>query len=98
MCLKLLKYNVSTQVYNGSEQIISAPWINAFTIHNTGTTNVINEGDVISPGGSKTVGGNYGEIYDGRIIIMFQTPTPAPPVVTNLCVVIQKFYTNIEKA
>jgi hypothetical protein len=87
-----LKYNISTQTYNNVQKVQWDRWLNGFTLHNTGNTILSFNNDPIQPGGSKTVGGNFGEIYGGRIDIQFITPSPAPSTINNAVVITQKFY------
>lgn len=91
MC-KYLPYNISTQVYDGTKQVIVEKLVNGFSIHNTGTTDLYFNGDRIGPGESKTVGGNTGEIYSGKISLYYRIPTPAPATIINMCTVTQKYY------
>lgn len=95
MCFKILRYNVSSQTYSNVTDVQWDKYLNGFFIHNTGNTLLIFNNDVLQPGDTKTVGGNYGEIYDGRINLMFRLPTPAPLTPENEVIVTQKFYTNI---
>lgn len=92
----LLPYATSEQTYTGVKNVQWAEYLNAFSIHNTGNTIVVFRGDPIPPGASKSIGGNRGEVYTGRLDIMFQLPSPAPPTPINSCVVTQKYY-QIEK-
>jgi hypothetical protein len=88
----LLRFNTSVQQYTGPQQVVVAENLNGISVKNEGTTNVIFQGDTLLPGDSKSIGGNFGEVYDARIDLWFITPTPAPAVVNNLAVVTQKFY------
>jgi hypothetical protein len=88
----LLRFNTSVQQYQGPKQVVIASYLNAISVKNEGTTLVIFQGDTLQPGESKSIGGNFGEIYDSRIDIFFQTQVPAPAVINNLAVVTQKFY------
>lgn len=97
MCLKILVYSTSTYVYQTAEDVQWSKWLNGYSVHNIGNTNLIINGDTIPPDGSKTVGGNYGEIHQGNIAVQFRVPTPAPMNPMNMVVVTQKFYTNLDK-
>lgn len=87
-----LPYNTVTNVYQDPYQIQWARFLNGFLIHNTGNTIVLFNGDQIQPGESKSIGGNYGEIYVGRLSVRFITPTPPPVPVINEVIIDQKFY------
>lgn len=97
MCLVLLKYNVATYQYTEGQDLRIDKYCNSFLVHNTGTTNIYASGDLIIPGGSKTYGGNYGEIFVGPMEIIFRVPVPAPGTITNQATITQKFYTNIDE-
>lgn len=88
----LLRFNTSIQQYQGPQQVVVAEYLNAISVKNEGTTLVKFQGDTLQPGESKSIGGNYCEVYDARVDISFITQTPAPPVITNLAVITQKFY------
>lgn len=66
--------------------------VNGVSVHNTGNTIVLCNEDPLQPGESKTIGGNWGEIFTGRIFIRFILPTPAPAVPVNQATVTSKFY------
>jgi hypothetical protein len=86
---KLLQYNVSVQEYDRSQSVPKEPLCNGFIVRNVGTSGMTINGDALATGESKTVGGNRGEVYVGRIDISFDNAG------TNLCIVTQKFYLNI---
>lgn len=90
---KLLQYNISTQVYNGSQDVPTMDFCNGFSVRNVGTNNVIVMGDTLAPNESKSFGGNRGEIFVGRIDIKF----PPSAILTNLCLVTQKYYMNVPR-
>lgn len=94
MCLKLLHYNVATYQYVSPQDLRIDRFCNGLLIHNVGTTYLYANGDVIIPGGSKTIGGNYGEIFTGPLELKFVTQSPAPGTITNMATITQKFYTN----
>lgn len=92
MCFTFIKYTISTQVYSADQQVVWEKNLNGFSIHNTGTTQLLFNQDLLEPGESKTIGGNIGEVFEGRIFLTFQTQTPAPPVIINQVTVTQKYY------
>lgn len=81
-----------TGVYTRPQEVQWQKWLNGFFIHNTGTTNVIFGGDLLQPGDSKSFGGNWAELYLGRLDFFFQIPVPAPPTITNQVRITQKYY------
>lgn len=87
-----LRYNQATQIYTSVQQVQWDKYLNGFEIYNSGNTNVYFNNGIIPPGGSKTFGGNFGEIYAGRLDINFRTPSPAPSTIINEVTVTQKFY------
>jgi hypothetical protein len=89
---KFLRYNVTTQKYSVVTDVQWDKYLNGFMIHNTGNTNLYYNQQLIVPGASETVGGNFGEIYGGRIELMFRLPTPAPVTPANEVTIQQKFY------
>jgi hypothetical protein len=91
MC-KFYEYNISTQVYDGTKHVVVERFVNGFSIHNTGTTDLYFNGDRIQPGESKTVGGNAGEVYAGKIDLYYRVPSPAPAIIINMATVTQKYY------
>jgi hypothetical protein len=66
--------------------------LNGFTVKNSGTTFCQVNDDTLVPGESKSFGGNWGELYNGRLYVRFVTQTPPPLTVVNLCFVTQKYY------
>jgi hypothetical protein len=86
---KLLQYNISVQVYNGTEDIPTMDFCNGFTVRNIGTSNLVVNGDQLAPNESKAIGGNRGEIFVGRIYITFNGAG------NNLALITQKFYMNV---
>jgi len=97
MCLTFIKYNVSTQVYTAPGDVRLDDWCNGVLIHNTGTINLLANGDLILPGASKTIGGNLGEIFTGPLTIIYQPQTPAPATVINQVTITQKWYKPFDK-
>jgi hypothetical protein len=85
-------YNTTTQEYRSLRSVPVDARCNGFTVNNAGTTIVTLNGEPLQPGQSKTVGGNEGEIYVGRIDLAFYTPSPAPSTIVNSAWVTQKFY------
>jgi hypothetical protein len=88
----LLKYNTSVKKYSSAYNIQWDQYLNGFEVFNSGTTDLYLNNSLIPPGESKSIGGNYGEVYCGRLDIKFVTPSPAPPTVTNEMEITQKFY------
>lgn len=87
-----LPWDQMTGVYQLPQEVQWQKWLNGFYVHNTGTTNIIFGGDLILPGASKSFGGNWAELYLGRLDFFFQIPTPAPPTITNQVRITQKYY------
>lgn len=85
-------YNTTTQEYKSLRSVNVDKLCNGFIVNNAGTTIVTLNGEPLQPGQSKTVGGNEGEIYVGRIDLAFIIPSPAPTVINNSAWVTQKFY------
>lgn len=88
---KLLQYNISVQVYISPQQVPVMEFCNGYTVRNTGTSNVVIQGDVLAPNESKAVGGNRGEIYVGRLDLNFAGAG------NNSCLITQKYYLNIPR-
>lgn len=86
---KLLQYNLSVQIYSVDVQIPVMNFCNGFTVRNVGTANVVVMGDTLAPNESKSVGGNRGEIYVGRMDLRFTGAGTRQALVT------QKYYMNI---
>jgi len=86
MCQKPLRFNFNTQVYTANQQISLDPLCNSVSVKNQGTSTVEFQGDELQAGESKTIGGNFAEVLDGRVDITF---TGAG---TNKMAVTQKFY------
>lgn len=84
--IKALRFNFSTQVYTSTIEIDVDEWCNSISVKNNGASTLIFQGDILGPGEFKTIGGNYGEVLEGRIDIRF-TGAGA-----NLAAVTQKFY------
>lgn len=96
MCqLQFLEYNISTLIYSQADQIRIVDKCNGMLLHNTGTTNLIVNGDLLTPGQSKTIGGNVGELFTGPLAVRFTVPIPAPTTITNQVTVTSKFYTRV---
>jgi hypothetical protein len=88
---KLLQYNLSTQIYAVQCEVPVMENCNGFTVRNVGTANVIVMGDTLAPNESKSVGGNRGEIFVGRIDLKFSGAG------TTLALITQKYYMNIPR-
>jgi hypothetical protein len=69
--MKLLIYNTNTFTFAAGVNAPLDPYCNGIIVENLGTSILVFQGDPIQPGNSKTIGGNYGEIYVGRIDILF---------------------------
>lgn len=89
---RAMMYNTSTQEYTLQRSVVVGKLCNGFSVKNAGTTILVLNGEPLQPGEAKTVGGNEGEVYVGRIDITFQIQTPAPTPITNSAWVTQKFY------
>ncbi len=86
--IQAVAYNFASQVYTSNIQIDIDPWCNGMTVRNAGTSNIIFQGEEITPGLSVAIGGNFAEVIRGRMDLSF---TGAG---TNIAVVRQKFYLN----
>lgn len=89
---KALRYNIDVQEYRALRSVNVDKLCNGVSVNNAGTTIVTWNGEPIQPGATKTVGGNEGEVYIGRIDLAFYMPSPAPGVIVNSAWVTQKFY------
>ncbi len=90
------KYNFQVNYYNQSGFVEVTRGCNSITFTNTGQDPVEVNGMILYPGtpgtqlgDSRTIGGNEGEIFVGRITVTFQT------VVAPQLEIIQKFYTEL---
>jgi hypothetical protein len=90
----LLGYNTSVQTYKRAKQVVIDRLCNGVVIKNAGNTLVVIQSDTLQPGESKSIGGNSGEVFIGRVDINFQLPAVIPVPVVNLVQVTQKFYTG----
>ena len=88
---KLLQYNISVEIYAIPGQVPTMDMCNGFDVRNIGTANVTVNGDQLAPNESKSVGGNRGEIYVGRIDLGFNGAG------TQIALVTQKYYMNIPR-
>lgn len=86
-----LCYDTSTQTYSNAQDVQWADLLNGFVIHNSGTNLLFFNNDPIPAGSSKSYGGNYGEVYKGRLSIRFQLALP-PAGTINQVVITQKYY------
>jgi hypothetical protein len=84
--MQFLCYDYSTQDIIRSQRLNISETCNGWTVKNAGTSVVEVKGDPLQPGESKSVGGNYGEIFVGRVDLLF---TGAG---TNLAIYTEKFY------
>ena len=92
MCVKLLRYNTIKKPFTANGSVNVDKYCNGFVIKNAGNTNINYDGEILIPRESVSVGGNLGEIYEGRIDLFFEMPSPAPPTPINLAIVTQKVY------
>lgn len=97
MCTQVLFYNTVVNPFykNGSVNVDRK--CNGWVVKNTGNTLLTVDQEEIFPGGSKSTGGNFGEIYIGRIDLSFTGGSliPTQPTARNACLITQKVYTNI---
>jgi hypothetical protein len=94
VALEKLYYNTTTQQYVVNTAVPPQEECNGFEVVNDGTSDVYLNGKPIHANGSQTVGGNYGEIYVGRIDLQFFAPVEGVPPYVNSAWVTQKFYTK----
>ena len=87
-----LMYNTTTLEYRSLHSVSVDKLCNGFSVNNAGTTICTVNGEPLQPGDSKTVGGNVGEVYVGRIDLAFFVPDPAPSSIVNSAWVTQKYY------
>lgn len=90
-------YSINCQTYQQSLEVPIAVGCNGWTAINNGDTRVTVENIELLPalapgatGAAIQIGGNLGELYAGRIQILFDQPTGVNPSVQ----IIQKFYAN----
>lgn len=94
MCLVLLPYSIDQSSWNNQVNISNPDDMNGFTLYNGGNTMlVLNQSIQIVPGASFSAGGNLGEIYKGKIEIMFKDLGAPTPV--NQAILTRKFYTGL---
>jgi hypothetical protein len=87
------KYDINKIAISvGTTQVPIGNDVNGFVVKNAGNTLVVFKGEQLQPGESQSVGGNEGEIYNGRVDIFFQLPVPAPGTPVNMCYVTVKYY------
>lgn len=92
--MRLLSYNISVQTYQANKKPVVSPYCNGFTVRNGGNTALLVNGDPLAPGEFKSVGGNHGEIYIGRIDLVFRDQATQTLPRVRVAVVTQKFYTS----
>jgi hypothetical protein len=90
--MEFINYSTSNVLYQRQISVTVDKLCNGFSAKNAGTTIVLLNGEPLQPGESKSIGGNLGEIFVGRIDIAFLLPTPAPATIVNACYVTQKTY------
>jgi hypothetical protein len=90
--MKFLKYSISNVLYQRQISVTVDRLCNGFSAKNAGNTIVLLNGEPLQPGESKSVGGNYAEVFVGRIDVAFAMPDPAPGTPVNACYVTQKTY------
>jgi hypothetical protein len=89
----LRKYNIfKRNLQQGTAQVPMGNNVNGFVIKNAGNTIVLFNNEPLQPGESQSVGGNEGEIFDGRVDIYFRLPTPAPGTPVNSAWITVKYY------
>lgn len=88
---KLLQYNLSTQIYSITCEIPVMENCNGFTVRNLGTATAQVMGDPLATNEVKSIGGNRGEIYVGRIDLKFTSAGTQKVLVT------QKYYMNVPR-
>lgn len=93
----LLEYNVIQQTYTSQQDVEVSKYCNGFVARNIGNDTVFINGIQLLPavapglsGETFSIGGNVGEIYRGRIQIVF-----AGAGLTPLVEIVQKFYIQI---
>lgn len=89
------KYNIVSQQYATRQSITVDKFCNSWAARCLGDTPVTVNGILLQPspvpgqaGESVSVGANEGEIYSGRLDVIFQPPAGTNPLVE----VVQKFY------
>ena len=92
----ILKYQTSTRTYGQPINITLDRLCNGITIKNSGNSICVFADDPLQPGESKAIGGNKGEILQGRYNVFFKPIASPPPgyVQNDECVVTQKYYTE----
>ena len=88
----MIEYNIFTTPFTAPGEVMVDRKCNGFVIKNAGTTLVETFGEQLQPGESKSIGGNYGELFVGRVDIKFTVQAVPPAVITNLAIVTQKVY------
>jgi len=89
----LVKYDEFVQPVYVARKIVRDPYCNGYTVKNIGNTICNINLDPLQPGEFRSMGGNFMEIYQGRIEITFgpQVTQIGNPAV-NFAICTQKFY------
>lgn len=69
---------------------------NGVTVKNGGNNIVLVNNEPLQPGESKALGGNYGELFRGRVQINFMNQAVQPTPVVAIAYVTEKFYINYD--
>lgn len=86
--IQKLGYNVIVQTYTQQQEIEVTARCNGWSARNIGTDTAKVNGITLTTGQSVTIGGNLGEIYEGRIQVSFLT------ALNPLLEIVQKYYLN----
>lgn len=88
--MKLTAYNISSVPYVNSGRVNLSEYCNGLTIRNTGSTTVTVNRQPLDAGAFMAISGNEGEIFRGRIDLLFAAAGNAG----NEVWVTEKFYTS----
>lgn len=69
-------------------------YVNSVTVSNTGTVNLIVNGDLLVPGTFKSYGGEPRSLFKGTITLKWLLQSPAPSTIIRQAFVTQIFYVN----
>lgn len=87
------KYNIfKRNLQQGTAQMPIGTNVNGFVIKNAGNTIVLFNNEPLMPGESQSVGGNEGEVFDGRVDIYFRPSVPVVIPTINSCWITVKYY------